>query len=109
MTIDKLGALGAPSPELPATITPQELGVILDLAVNANAPVGRALQMGDLFKRAARLANAKNPIGEIVLPPRLTQDLFVEDGVESLRKQYAAPPCVPPRDALYEPDVLLAE
>lgn len=57
-------AFGA-SPELPVTVTPQELGVVLDLAANANAPVGRVLQYGDLFARLVKLANQPAPIGAV--------------------------------------------
>lgn len=62
-------ALGGPSPELPVTISPQEFGVIVDLAANATAQVGRVLQLGDLFARCVRLANQAAAIG--ALPPRL--------------------------------------
>lgn len=51
------------------TISPTEFGVLVDLALNANAPVGRVLQFGDLFTRAAALANAKAPIGALVDAP----------------------------------------
>jgi hypothetical protein len=53
-------ALAAP------TLSAQELGDILDLAVNATAQVGRVLQARDLFDRAARLANSPHRLGELV-------------------------------------------
>jgi hypothetical protein len=54
------------SPAAVPTLSAQELGIILDLAVNANAPVGRVLQARDLFDRASRLANSAHRIGEII-------------------------------------------
>jgi hypothetical protein len=53
------------------TISPAEFGVLVDLALNSNAPVGRVLQFGDLFQRAAKLANTKQAIGEVPTPPAL--------------------------------------
>ncbi len=54
-----------PLGEAPPTITSVELGVLLDLACNASAPVGRALQLGSLFTRAAALANAQGKLGVV--------------------------------------------
>ncbi len=62
------GAVGAPSPELLPTVSAQELGVVLDLACNASAPVGRVLQCGDLFARLVKLANQQDRIGALVAP-----------------------------------------
>jgi len=54
------------------TISPAEFGVLVDLALNSNAPVGRVLQFGDLFQRAAKLANSKGVIGEVPFIPTVT-------------------------------------
>jgi hypothetical protein len=53
------------------TLSPAEFGVLVDLALNANAPVGRVLQFGDLFARCAKLANVRGTIGEIPALPAL--------------------------------------
>ncbi len=72
--IDALGA----SPALAVTVTAQELGVVVDLAANANAPVGRVLQLGDLFQRLVRLANSTHPIGEIVPAPTAPEPTYAD-------------------------------
>lgn len=59
---DTLSPVGASSTQ-GVSLSPAEFGVLVDLALNANAPVGRVLQIGDLFQRASKLANQTLPIG----------------------------------------------
>lgn len=78
MTNTTKGSALKASPVLQATVTPQELGVVVDLAANANAPVGRVLQLGDLFQRLVRLANSTHDIGEII-PVKKADELSYAD------------------------------
>jgi hypothetical protein len=47
----------------PVTITPKELGIILDLAANAPAKIGDGFRIAELLQRAVVLANADGDIG----------------------------------------------
>ncbi len=67
----------ATKPEL-RPLTPVEFGVLVDLACNANAPVGRVLQLGDLFQRAAALANQSDPVGVCVPVPVIPETTYAD-------------------------------
>lgn len=51
-----------------ATVTPQELGQLLDLAGTAQVPLRQAYGLHDLVARLVELSNQPHPIGAI-LPP----------------------------------------
>lgn len=48
------------------TVTPQELGAILDVAAKANLPFGQAYQLTPILSKLVALANQKHPIGAMV-------------------------------------------
>ena len=49
------------------TISPKELGTLIDLAANAPAKVGDGFQLAGLLNKFIALANQPHPIG--ALPP----------------------------------------
>lgn len=55
----------------PATLTPAEFGQLLDLAANAQVPLGVAFKMHAMIQRAQSLAASQYSIGEIV--PEVTE------------------------------------
>lgn len=54
-----------------ATLTPQELGAIIDIAANASVPLGQAHKMHDVVNRALTLAQQPYTIGAIVPQPEV--------------------------------------
>lgn len=45
------------------TVTPQELGVVLDIASRADVPLGQAYQLGATIQKLVAMANQPHNIG----------------------------------------------